>query len=131
MPPSKKKLGQAARGQPAGGGQLLNAVNDGDAAGLARLLAAGADPNASIAVRTQSGGAVQDTTLVAAARHGRLEAARLLLDAGADPSRASSDGSLGGATPLMAAAARARGSATSRCCWQLFSALTRTSHSEA
>ena len=42
---------------------------------------------------------VPSTALVAAA-HGRLEVARLLLDAGADPSLAASDG----LTPLMCAA---------------------------
>ena len=42
----------------------------------------------------------QGTAWVVAARYGRLEAARLLLDAGADPSRANSDY----ATPLMIAA---------------------------
>jgi hypothetical protein len=99
--PSKKKRGQAARGQPASGaGQLLNAVRDGDTAGVTQLLAAGADPNASASVRTPSGKAAQTTALCAAAQHGRLEAALLLLDGGADPSLVSSDG----ITPLMAAA---------------------------
>jgi ankyrin repeat protein len=100
MPPSKKKRGQAARGQPAGGEQLLDAVGVGDTAGVARLLAAGADPNASVPRRTQSGEVFQSTPLREAAGCGRLEAARLLLDAGADPSLA--DGA--GFTPLVAAA---------------------------
>ena len=59
---------------------------------MARLLAAGADPNASGSVRTASGGVVQNTALCAAAGNGRLEAVRLLLDAGADPSLADSIG---------------------------------------
>jgi ankyrin repeat protein len=42
----------------------------------------------------------QTTALVMAAANGRLEAARLLLDAGADPSLANGDGT----TPLMSAA---------------------------
>ena len=47
-----------------------------------------------------SGRAVQATALQEAARYGQLEAARLLLDAGADPSLADGDGE----TPLMYAA---------------------------
>jgi ankyrin repeat protein len=102
MPPSKKKRGRRSQGQLAGGGQLLNAVREGDTAGVTRLLAAGADPNASVAQRTPSGAVLRSTVLCAAVQHGRLEAVQLLLDAGADPSRASSDGD--GATALMAAA---------------------------
>jgi ankyrin repeat protein len=113
MPPSKKKRGQAARGQLAGGGQLLDAASKGDAAAVARLLAAGADPNASVSVLSPSGEVIQTTALWEAAQHGRLEAVRLLLDGGADPSRPSrptGDGggavvSFGdGCAPLMAAA---------------------------
>jgi ankyrin repeat protein len=100
MPPSKKKRGQAARGQPASGGQLLNAVREGDTTAVARLLAAGADPNASVPKPTPSGSVVHTTALVQAAMHGRLEAARLLLDAGADPDHAGGNGF----TPLMTAA---------------------------
>jgi ankyrin repeat protein len=100
MPPSKKKRGQAARGQPAGGGQLLDAVSEGDTAAVARLLAAGADPNALVAERMQSGEVFQSTALREAAGCGQLEVLRLLLDSGADPSLASSDGD----TPLMTAA---------------------------
>jgi ankyrin repeat protein len=73
-----------------------------DAAAVARLLAAGADPNASVAGQNASGKVVRTTALIAAAVNGRLEAARLLLDAGADPSRV--DG--GSTTPLMQAALR-------------------------
>jgi ankyrin repeat protein len=79
--------------------QLVDAVRKGDAAAVPRLLAAGADPNASVPGRTASGVAYQ-TALISAAAIGRLEAARLLLNAGADPSLA--DGN--GATPLMCAA---------------------------
>jgi ankyrin repeat protein len=81
--------------------QLLMAAMEGDGVAVARLLAAGADPNAWVTGRNPSGEVFQTTALCAAAAHGRLEAARLLLDACADPSRAISDGS----TPLMAAAA--------------------------
>jgi ankyrin repeat protein len=118
MPQSKKKRSQAARGQLAGGGQLLNAAMKGDAAAVARLLAAGADPNALVTERLPSGEVVQSTALVMAGRPDNLlaaghdpdrvlaailasrEAARLLLDGGADPSLAGGDG----CTPLMNAA---------------------------
>jgi hypothetical protein len=56
MPPSKKKRGKAARRQPTaeelGQQVILRAATDGDGAAVARLLAAGADPNASVAART-------------------------------------------------------------------------------
>jgi ankyrin repeat protein len=80
--------------------QLVTAVKEGDGAAVARLLTAGADPNASVPWRTPSGEAVHSSALWEAAGHGRLEVAQLLLDAGADPSRADGDG----ATPLMVAA---------------------------
>ena len=67
---------------------------------MARLLAAGADPNASAPVQKLSGEVYQGTALCEAAGYGKLEAARLLLDGGADPDRA--DGN--GVTPLMVAA---------------------------
>ena len=57
----------------------------GDAAAVARLLAAGADPSASVPEKMPSGEEVQTYPLIVAAQHGRLEAARLLLEAGADP----------------------------------------------
>jgi ankyrin repeat protein len=86
------------------GAQLLNVVRKGDGAAVARLLAAGADPNALVATRpksrTKSGGVVQSTALCEVAAHGRLEAVRLLLDGGADASLADGDGF----TPLMQAA---------------------------
>jgi ankyrin repeat protein len=101
MPPSKKKRSQASWGAPAGGGQLLDAAREGNAPAVARLLAAGADPNASVTERLLDGGEViQFTALGMAAGHGRLEAAQLLLDAGAEPSLAGGDGF----TPLMTAA---------------------------
>ena len=100
------------RGQPAGGQgggrrsqPLLKAAAEGDAAAVARMLAAGADPNALVAVRAASGEPLHNTALCAAATFGRLEVARLLLDAGADPSLADgADGGSEGITPLMAAA---------------------------
>jgi hypothetical protein len=55
-----------------------------------RLLAAGADPSALAPRRGPLGEPYQITTLSAAAGHGQLEAARLLLEAGADPSLADS-----------------------------------------
>jgi ankyrin repeat protein len=85
-------------GKPAA--QLVTAAGEGDVAAVSRLLAAGADPNASVAVRTPSGEVVQDTALCVAAQLGRLEVARLLLEGGADPGRADGDGT----TPLMVAA---------------------------
>ena len=85
--------------EPAGGGAvgggtlwqpLYNAVVEEDEPAVRRLLAAGADPNVGVC-----------KPLVIAAQYGRLEAARLLLDAGAEPSLAGEDGF----TPLMTAAA--------------------------
>jgi ankyrin repeat protein len=81
--------------------QLVNAACKGDGAAVARLLAAGADPNASVTGRDASGNVIPTTALGAAAALGRVEVARLLLEGGADPSRAAGDGAT---TPLMAAA---------------------------
>jgi ankyrin repeat protein len=93
---------QVAPSGKALGRRLWDTVKYGcDAAAVARLLAAGADPNALVTGRNASGGMVQSTALEAAAGQGWLEAARLLLDGGADPSLAGSTGS----TPLMGAAA--------------------------
>jgi hypothetical protein len=78
----------------------MDAAGEGKTAGVARLLAAGADPDASVTGRGPSGEAVQTTALSEAAGNGRLEAARLLLDGGADPSLVGGDGT----TPLMQAA---------------------------
>jgi hypothetical protein len=80
--------------------QLVMAAGKGDGAAVARLLAAGADPNALVPGQMPSGEVFQTTALHAAAVHGRPEAVRLLLDAGADPSLANGDG----ATPLIQAA---------------------------
>jgi ankyrin repeat protein len=101
MPPSKKKRGQAARGQPAVSGRLLDAAREGNTAEVVRLLAAGADPNTyrNVAGRNPSEEGVPVTALVVAAMLGYLEMARLLLDGGADPSLAAGSGF----TPLIAA----------------------------
>jgi ankyrin repeat protein len=83
--------------------QLVTVAQDGDGEAVARLLAAaGADPNASMAGRVSSGEVVHTTALCAAAGCGHLGAARLLLDAGADPSLAGGNG----CTPLMVAAGK-------------------------
>jgi ankyrin repeat protein len=116
MPPSKKKKkkrGKAAissaaaqqwRRQPAGEvgdqqHQLVMAAKEGDGAAVARLLAAGANPSASV-LWNFSGEEVQTNPLVVAALCGRLEVVRLLLAAGTDPSRAAHHGF----TPLLCAA---------------------------
>jgi ankyrin repeat protein len=72
--------------------QLGTAACGGDGAAAARLLAAGADPNASVRVQSVSGAENQSTVLIMAAQNDRLEVVQLLLEASADPSRASSDG---------------------------------------
>jgi ankyrin repeat protein len=105
-----RAVGPAPEPEPARGGadrlapKLVTAAKQGDGAAVARLLAAGADPNALVAGRTLSGEAAQTTALREAAGYGRLEAVRLLLDGGADPSLAAGDG----CTPLMSAAGRAQ-----------------------
>jgi ankyrin repeat protein len=78
--------------------KLIVSALEGDGAEMARLLAAGADPNASVTGRYPSGEVVETPALMAAAQNGRLEAARLLLDAGADPDRAASNGAIWGET---------------------------------
>jgi hypothetical protein len=124
--------------------ELILAAAGGDGAAVARLLAAGADPNVSVTTQTPGPGrahpgrlsalsvsqsksglygafvwarralnrqkrrfparadgeALQTSALIGAVVNGRLETARLLLVAGADPSRADSRG----VTPLMQAA---------------------------
>ena len=57
------------------GAELIAAAKAGDAAGVERLLAAGADPDCPDQLR--------NTALIFAARDGRLEVARLLIAAGA------------------------------------------------
>ena len=74
----------------------------GDVVEMARLLDAGAKPDALIAVRHASGAVVQSTALITAAGRCQLDAVRLLLDRGADPGLATSDGN----TPLMGAVVR-------------------------
>ena len=73
---------------------LVEAASTGDDAQVAALLHAGADPNAT--------GEYGTTPLYAATVAGHTEAARLLLEAGADPDRTSLGDSEG--TPLCAAA---------------------------
>jgi ankyrin repeat protein len=110
MPPSRKKqyLSNPAGRQPAAGDdgeELLAAAVKGDGVAVARLRAAGAEPNALVTGRLlrkkpdYPKGATFRATC-SAARCGNLEVVRLLLDAGADPSRADGDGH----TPLMLAA---------------------------
>ena len=72
----------------------------GDVVEMARLLDAGAEPDALVAVRDDDGTVYQSTALVEAANRGQLDAVRLLLHRGADPSLADSDGD----TALMATA---------------------------
>jgi ankyrin repeat domain-containing protein 17 len=78
---------------------LYKASQAGDLVEMARLLDGGAELNALFAARSASGTAFQGTALGVAAAGGQLEAVRLLLDRGADPSQANSDGG----TPLIAA----------------------------
>jgi hypothetical protein len=88
--------------------QLMAAIQEGDGAGVSRLLAAGADPNALVPGQMPSGEVYQTTALVIAVANDRIggeqsrrEVARLLLEGGADLDRAGGDGY----TPLMSAAA--------------------------
>jgi hypothetical protein len=103
---------QAARvrlsARPCGNDRIVRSwpagMLSGDVVEMARLLDAGAEPDALVAARaTESighGAVVQRTALAAAATGGQLDAVRLLLDRGADPSLADSLG----LTPLMCAA---------------------------
>jgi ankyrin repeat protein len=79
---------------------LCKASQAGDLGEMGRLLDGGAEPDTFVAGRSGNKTIVQGTALVAAAGEGKLDAVRLLLDRGADPSLADSDGH----TPLMAAA---------------------------
>jgi ankyrin repeat protein len=72
----------------------------GDIVEMARLLEAGAEPDALVAGRDPNGAVVQSTALFEAAGRGQLDAVRLLLDRGADPRLTGSEGG----TPLMGAA---------------------------
>jgi ankyrin repeat protein len=107
--------------------KLIMAAKNGDAAAVAQLLAAGVDPNAKggpkpkhvgdpntfgdllTSVYSLTGGMGPTTPLVEAAALGQLEVVRLLLDGGADPSRANG----AGCTPLMAAVVYGRLTAAS------------------
>jgi hypothetical protein len=82
---------------------LLNASQAGDLAEMGRLLDGGAEADAFVAAPTPDGDICQCTALCEAANHGQLDAVRLLLDRGADPSLADSLG----VTPLMTAVAGA------------------------
>jgi ankyrin repeat protein len=73
------------------GEELLGAASDGDEAVVARLLTAGADPNAFVAEQAPDGEPVLATELIVAARNGHLEVVRLLLEGGADSSREGGD----------------------------------------
>jgi ankyrin repeat protein len=72
----------------------------GDVVEMARLLDAGAEPDALVAGSDAQGNVYQTTALVEAAGRGQLDAVRLLLDRGANPSVADSNGG----TALMQAA---------------------------
>jgi uncharacterized protein len=65
--------------------ELVRAAEDGDISGIDELLRAGANVNCTI---------IASSPLIGAAREGRLDAVRLLLDRGADPNLAAAiDGS--------------------------------------
>ena len=79
---------------------LGEAAAAGDLGAMRRVLDGGADPNVLVPAKAADGEKYETTALVAAAGHGQLEAAALLLDRGASPDKPSSVGF----TPLMAAA---------------------------
>ena len=80
--------------------RLVEQTGDGEL--VARLLAeAGVDVDATVDITRSNGEICNCTPLTHAADRGHLEAARLLLDAGADPGRAGGNTT----TPLMAALA--------------------------
>ena len=78
---------------------LWDAAETGNLGAIRRVLDGGADPNALVPAQTPGGEEYESTALVVAAGQGQLEAAALLLDRGASPSKADSKGF----TPLMAA----------------------------
>ncbi|MEU3598052.1 ankyrin repeat domain-containing protein [Streptomyces sp. NPDC006798] len=85
------------RGRSARDRKLITAVYEGDRAAIARLLAAGASPEAA----DEDGGTA---LYLAAVLDGDEESVRLLLAAGADPERPSEDGD----SPLCGAAVHGR-----------------------
>ena len=80
--------------------QLCDAAAAGNLGVIRRVLDGGADPNDLVPTQTPSGEEYGTTALAEAAGHGQLEAAALLLDRGASPSKPGSRGH----TPLMEAA---------------------------
>jgi ankyrin repeat protein len=87
-PPSSSQLTETA--SPVG---LHQAIIEGDLGAVRELIEAGSDPNA----KAPSGGS---SPLITAATFGRTEAARALIDAGADVDQRNNDGS----TALITAA---------------------------
>ena len=83
---------------------LCKAARDGDLGELRRILEAGIDPNALVAVQNGDGVEYDTTALVSAAGFGHLKAAALLLDRGASLDKPTSTGR----TPLMVAASNDR-----------------------
>ena len=71
---------------------LWDASQAGDLDEIARLLAGGAEVDVLVSMYVPNGDIVQSTALYAAAGDGQLDAVRLLLDRGADPSLATSIG---------------------------------------
>jgi ankyrin repeat protein len=78
---------------------LCTVSKTGDLAEMARLIDAGAEPDALVAMRNADEAVVLGTALIEAAGAGQLDAVRLLLDRGADPRLAGSHGT----TALMEA----------------------------
>ena len=71
---------------------LCDAAAAGNLAELRRGLDGGADPNDLVDIQAPGGEEYETTALVAAAGHGQLEAAALLLDRGASPDKPNSIG---------------------------------------
>ena len=71
---------------------LGEAAAAGDLGAMRRVLDGGADPNVLVPAMAAEGEKYETTALVAAAGHGQLEAAALLLDRGASPDKPNSIG---------------------------------------